>query len=50
MAVNKEADLEKLSLIELTVELKPLPSSLKYACLDTQHAKPVIISSPLDQE
>ena len=31
-------------------ELKPLPSIVKYAFLDTQHAKPVIISSQLNEK
>ena len=43
-------DDEELPLVELTLELKPLPSSLKYTFLDTQQEKPVIISSQLDQE
>ena len=30
---------------ETALELKPLPSTLKYAFLDHQHAQPVIISS-----
>ena len=35
---------------EPTGELKPLPSTLKYAFLDSQHVKPVIISSQLNEE
>ena len=31
-----------------TLELKTLPSTLKYAFLDEEKAKPVIISSTLD--
>ena len=33
---------------EPTLELKTLPSILKYAFLDEEKAKPVIISSKLD--
>ena len=33
---------------EPTLELKNLPSTLKYAFLDEEKAKPVIISSMLD--
>ena len=36
MVVNEEVNLEELSLDKTTLELKPLPSSLKYAFLDTQ--------------
>ena len=36
MTVNEEADFEELPLNELTWELKPLPSTLKYAFLDSQ--------------
>ena len=35
---------------EITPELKPLPSTLKYAFLDHHCANPVIISSQLDQD
>ena len=35
---------------EMTPELKPLPSTLKYAFLDHHCANPVIISSQLDQD
>ena len=35
---------------ETAPELKPLPSTLKYALLDHQHAKPVIISSQLEED
>ena len=45
MLINKEADFKELSLDEPTKELKPLPSTLKYAFLDSQQEKPVIISS-----
>ena len=35
---------------EMTPELKPLPSTLKYAFLDHQCANPMIISSQLDKD
>ena len=35
---------------ELTEELKPLPSTIKYAFLDSHQTKPVIISSQLNEE
>ena len=38
------------SLEEITLELKPLPFTLKYAFLDDQHAKPEIISSQLEKD
>ena len=34
-SVNEESDLEELPLVEPTLELKPLPSSLQYNFLDT---------------
>ena len=34
MVINEEADLEELPLVEPTLELKPLPSSLKYVFLN----------------
>ena len=34
---------------ETAPELKPVPFTLKYAFLDHQHAKPVIISSQLER-
>ena len=49
-AINEEANFEELPLDEPTLELKRLPYTIKYAFLDTQWAKPVIISSHLDQE
>ena len=48
--INEEAEFKELALDELIEELKPLPSTLKYAFLDTQHAKLVIISSQLNEE
>ena len=50
MMVNEGADFEELPLDEPTRELKPLPSTLKYAFLDSQQVKPVIISSQLNEE
>ena len=35
---------------ETALELKPLPSTLKYGSLDHHCANPVIISSQLDQD
>ena len=48
MMIDEEARYEELPLDERTLELKNLPSTLKYAFLDEQKAKPVIISSKLD--
>ena len=48
MMINKEARYEELPMDEPTLELKTLPSTLKYAFLDDEKAKPVIISSKLD--
>ena len=50
MMINEEADFKELPLDELSEELKPLPSTLKYAFLDSQQEKPVIISSQLNKE
>ena len=50
MTINEEADFKELPLDEPTGELKPLPSILKYAFLDSQHVKLVIISSHLNEE
>ena len=35
---------------EMTLQLKPLPSTMKYAILDHQYANPLIISSQLDKD
>ena len=43
MTIDEEANLEELPLDEPTLELKTLPSTLKYAFLDTKQAKTVII-------
>ena len=50
MTINEGADFKDLPLDEPTEELKPLPSTLKYAFLDSQQVKPVIISSQLNEE
>ena len=50
MTINEEADFKELPLDEPTGELKPLPSTLKYAFFDSQQVKPVIISSKLNEE
>ena len=50
MMINEETDFKELPLDEPTEELKPLPSSLKYAFLDSQQEKLVIISSKLNEE
>ena len=55
MACNEEVDIdeneaESLLSDEPTVELKPLPSSLKSTFLDMQQEKSVIVSSQLDLE
>ena len=48
MMINEEARYDELPMEEPTLELKTLPSTLKYAFLDENKAKPVIISSKLD--
>ena len=48
MMIDEEARFEKLPMDELTLELKTLPSALKYAFLDEDKVKPVIISSKID--
>ena len=48
MMINEEARFEELTIDNPTFELKTLPSTLKYACIDEEKAKPVIISSKLD--
>ena len=50
MTVNEEANFQDLPLDEPTLELKTLPSTLKYAFLDTEQATPVIILSQLHEE
>ena len=48
MLIDEKARYEELSMDEPTLELKTLPSKLKYAFLDEEKANPVIISSKLD--
>ena len=48
MMIDEESRFEELPMDELTLELKTLPSTLKYAFLDEEKAKVVIISSKLD--
>ena len=47
MMIDEEARYEELPMDEPILELKTLPSTLKYAFLDEDKAKPVIISSKL---
>ena len=48
MMIDEEARYEELPMDEPTLELKTLPSTLKYAFLDEEKVKPMIISSTLD--
>ena len=48
MMIDEEAGYDELSIDEPSLELKTLPSTLKYAFLDKEKAKPVIILSKLD--
>ena len=48
MMIDKEARFEELPMDESSLDLKAFPSTLKYAFLDEEKAKPVIISSTLD--
>ena len=50
MMIDEEARYEELPMEEPTLELKTLPSTLKYAFLDEEKAKLVIISSKLDMK
>ena len=50
MMIDEEARYEELPMDEPTLELKTLPSTLKYAFLDEEKAKPVIISSKIDMK
>ena len=50
MTINEEAKFKELPLDEPIEVLKPLPSTLKYAFLYSQQAKPVIILSQLNEE
>ena len=46
--IDEEERYEELPMNEPSLELKTLPSTLKYAFLDEEKAKSVIISSKLD--
>ena len=46
--IDEEARFEELPMEEPSLEIKTLPSTLKYTFLDEQKAKLVIISSKLD--
>ena len=48
MMIDEEARFEELPMDKPSLELKTLPSTLKYSFLDEEKAKPVIISSKLD--
>ena len=48
MMIDEEARFEELPMDEPILELKTLPSTLKYSFLDEEKAKLVIISSKLD--
>ena len=48
MMIDEEARFEELPLDDPTLELKTLSSTLKYAFLDEEKEKSVIISSKLD--
>ena len=48
MMIDEEARFEELPMDEPSLELKTLPSRLKYAFLDEEKLKPVIISSKLN--
>ena len=50
MMIDEEARYEELPMDEPTLELKTLLSTLKYAFLDEEKAKLVIISSKLDMK
>ena len=50
MMIDEEARYEELPMEEPTLELKTLPSTLKYTFFDEEKAKPVIISSKLDMK
>ena len=50
MMIDEEAKFEELPLDEPILELKTLSSTLNYAFVDEEKAKPVIISSQLDMK
>ena len=47
MMINEEERFEELPMDEPSLELKTLPSTVLYAILDEEKAKPMIISSKL---
>ena len=46
----EEPDDDAFPSSETSPEIKPLPSTLKYAFLEHQHTKPMIISSQLEKD
>ena len=48
MMIEEEARFQELPMEEPTLDLKSISSTLKYAFLDEEKAKPVIILSKLD--
>ena len=50
MMIDEEARYEELPMDEPTLELKTLPSTLKYALFDEEKGMPVIFSSKLDNK
>ena len=50
MMIDEEARFEELPMDEPSLELRTLPSTLKYAFIDEEKAKTVIISSKLDMK
>ena len=48
MMIDEEARYDELPMEEPTLELKTLPSTLKFAFLDEEKAKQVLILSKLD--
>ena len=50
MMIEEEEIFEELPMEEPSLDLKTLPSTLKYVFLDEEKAKPVIISSKLDMK
>ena len=50
MMIKEKANFEELPLDEPTLELKTLPPTVKYAFLDIEQAKPMIISLQRDKE
>ena len=50
MMIDVEVRYEELPMDEPTLELETLPSTLKYAFIDDEKAKPMIISSKLDMK